>query len=136
MPAETYDHIHAGHDGAEEFVTSDQCQMCHSGNAWFGEKFLMILEPKSTNQVNVSPYGEWRWSPMGLAGRDPIFYAQLDSEMAYLSKHRADKEKEIVNLCFSCHGAMGQRQLALDTQGKELFTPAIPRLQRPERATY
>ena len=61
---------------------------CHSGNAWMGSKFVMILEPKSSNPVNVSPYGEWRWSPMGLAGRDPIFYAQLESELAYL-KDRA-----------------------------------------------
>ena len=34
--------------------------------------------------ANVSPYGEWRWSPMGLAGRDPIFFAQLESEFAFL----------------------------------------------------
>ena len=37
----------------------------------------MILQPTPTDKVNVSPYGEWRWSPMGLAGRDPIFFAQL-----------------------------------------------------------
>ena len=30
--------------------------------------------------VNISPYGTWRGSPMGLAGRDPIFFAQLASE--------------------------------------------------------
>ena len=30
--------------------------------------------------VNLSPYGTWRTSPMGLAGRDPIFFAQLASE--------------------------------------------------------
>ena len=79
----------AGPNGASAFVTSDQCMTCHSGNAWMGSKFVMILEPQSANPVNVSPYGEWRWSPMGLAGRDPIFYAQLDSELAYL-KDRQD----------------------------------------------
>src|SRR5205085_5709504 len=88
MPAETYDHVVAGPGGAEAFITSNQCMVCHSGNAWFGEKFSMILEPKTANPVNVSPYGEWRWSPMGLAGRDPIFYAQLDSELAYLKDRR------------------------------------------------
>jgi hypothetical protein len=31
--------------------------------------------------VHLSPYGEWQWTPMGLAGRDPIFYAQLESEI-------------------------------------------------------
>ncbi len=29
MPAETYDHVVAGPAGAEEFVTSDQCMICH-----------------------------------------------------------------------------------------------------------
>ena len=29
--------------------------------------------------------GEWRWSPMGLAGRDPVFYAQLECELAYIN---------------------------------------------------
>jgi len=127
IPAETYDHVFAGRDGAEDFVTSDQCQMCHSGNAWFGEKYLMILEPKSKNPVNVSPYGEWRWSPMGLAGRDPIFYAQLDSELAYL-KDRKDDQQTIVNTCFRCHGVMGKRQLDADNG----YDPASPDNKNPE----
>lgn len=113
FPAETYDHIVAGPKGAEEFVTSDQCMICHSGNAWFGSKFVMILEPTSKNPVNVSPYGEWRWSPMGLAGRDPIFYAQLDSELAYL-KDRPKDQQTLVNTCFRCHGVMGKRQQDID----------------------
>lgn len=127
MPAETYDHVVAGPAGAEEFVTSDQCMICHSGNAWFGQKYLMILEPKSKNPVNVSPYGEWRWSPMGLAGRDPIFYAQLDSELAYL-KDRKDDQQKVINTCFRCHGVMGKRQLDADHG----YDPTGPNPQRPE----
>jgi hypothetical protein len=145
IPAETYDHVFAGRDGAEEFVTSNQCQMCHSGNAWFGEKFLMILEPKTPvpiaaktskspildlrtpNPVNVSPYGEWRWSPMGLAGRDPIFYAQLDSELAYLKDRKADQQT-VINTCFRCHGVMGKRQLDADHN----YDPAAPDPKTPE----
>jgi cytochrome c553 len=127
MPAETYDHVHAGRDGAEEFVTSDQCMMCHSGNAWLGDKFLMILEPKSSNPVNVSPYGEWRWSPMGLAGRDPVFYAQLDSELAYL-KDRKDDQQTVINTCFRCHGVMGKRQLDIDNH----YDPTSPGPENPE----
>jgi hypothetical protein len=115
MPAETYDHIVAGSKGAEMFITSDNCQWCHSGNAWYGKKDYMIVRPTSGDPVNVSPYGEWRWSPMGLAGRDPIFYAQLDSEIAYLRREKTEKEVQmVVNLCFSCHGVMGKRQLDLD----------------------
>ncbi len=70
---------------------------------------------------NLSEFGEWRWSPMGLAGRDPIFHAQVESELALLDaefppdKARAAKTA-LLNLCLSCHGAMGQRQLALDAQ--------------------
>jgi mono/diheme cytochrome c family protein len=127
IPAETYDHVIAGHDGAKEFVTSDQCMICHSGNAWLGEKFLMILEPKTPNPVNVSPYGEWRWSPMGLAGRDPIFYAQLDSELAYLKDRKEDQQK-VINTCFRCHGVMGKRQLDADNN----YDPAVPSPQHPE----
>src|SRR5262249_40307481 len=115
MPAETYDQVWAGAKGAEEFITSDNCQWCHSGNAWYGQKNYMILQAASKNPVNVSPYGEWRWSPMGLAGRDPIFYAQLDSELAYLRKEKTEKEAQAtINLCLSCHGVMGKRQLNLD----------------------
>ena len=34
-----------------------------------------IIDP-----LNLSTYGEWRYSMMALAGRDPIFLAQLDTE--------------------------------------------------------
>ncbi|HEX9135523.1 MAG TPA: cytochrome P460 family protein, partial [Nitrospirota bacterium] len=127
MPAETYDHVVAGPAGAEEFITSDSCMSCHSGNAWFGEKYTMILEGTSNNPVNVSPYGEWRWSPMGLAGRDPIFYAQLDSELAYLKDRPADQQA-VINTCFRCHGVMGKRQLDADHG----YDPASPDNKVPE----
>ena len=100
---------------------------CHSGNAWMGRKFVMILEPESANPVNVSPYGEWRWSPMGLAGRDPIFYAQLDSELAYLKDRKADQQA-VINTCFRCHGVMGKRQLNIDHG----YDPVAPKPGTPE----
>jgi hypothetical protein len=127
IPPETYDHVVAGHAGAEEFITSDSCMSCHSGNAWFGSKYVMILEGDSKNPVNVSPYGEWRWSPMGLAGRDPIFYSQLDSELAYLKERPADQQA-VVNTCFRCHGVMGKRQLDADHG----YDPASPNNKNPE----
>ena len=127
MPAETYDHVVAGPNGAEEFITSDSCMSCHSGNAWYGSKYTMILEGGSQNPVNVSPYGEWRWSPMGLAGRDPIFFAQLDSELAYL-KDRPDDQQKVINTCFRCHGVMGKRQLDADHG----YDPASPDNKVPE----
>jgi hypothetical protein len=127
IPPETYDHVVAGPGGAGEFITSDACMSCHSGNAWFGKKYTMILEGGSENPINVSPYGEWRWSPMGLAGRDPIFYAQLDSELAYLNGRPADQQT-VVNLCFRCHGVMGKRQFNADHG----YDPVSPENKTPE----
>jgi hypothetical protein len=121
IPPETYDHVVARPNGGNDFVTSNQCMGCHSGNAWMGSKFLMIVEPHSSSPVNVSPYGEWRWSPMGLAGRDPIFYAQLESELAYLRDRPADRQT-VINTCFRCHGVMGKRQLDIDN-GYDLADP-------------
>jgi hypothetical protein len=125
FPGENYDHIVSPPGKPQHFVTSDQCFGCHSGNRY--GNVMLWTDNRAAGQplVNVSPYGEWRWSPMGLAGRDPIFHSQLESEIALLRKQRPEKEAEVVNLCFSCHGAMGQRQLALDSGGTKLFTPQI-----------
>ena len=125
FPGENYDHVVSPAMKPQHFITSDQCMGCHSGNRYGNVMLWKDTRLDSEPLVNVSPFGEWRWSPMGLAGRDPIFYAQLDSERAYLSKHRLDKVAEITNLCFSCHGAMGQRQQEINTDGKGQFTPDI-----------
>ena len=85
--------------------------------------------PQYEEGYNLSEYGEWRWSPMGLAGRDPIFHAQLESEMAYLLRDSqqkptplkgslAENQSAVRNTCLSCHGAMGQRQLHIDAGKK------------------
>jgi hypothetical protein len=47
---------------------------------------------------------------MGLAGRDPIFHAQLESEKAL----RPSQTGFLDNTCYRCHGVMGQRQVELD----------------------
>lgn len=119
LPGENYDHIVSPHGKPQLFVTSDQCMGCHAGNT-YGNVMLVTKDGKVT--ADLSPYGEWRWSPMGLAGRDPIFYTQLDSEIAFLNTLGDPKKTaQVVDLCFSCHGAMGQRQLKLETGGKQLF---------------
>jgi hypothetical protein len=96
-------------NGHTEFVTSDQCESCHSGDASpFGPNLLI-------DGVDVSPFAEWRWSMMGLAGRDPIFYAQLESEVAlHGGAAGALSASRIEGLCLHCHGVMGQRQHASD----------------------
>ena len=65
--------------------------------------------------INISPYGTWRGSPMGLAGRDPIFFAQLASET---QKFHPDKKNTafIEDTCLGCHGILGQRQHAINTK--------------------
>src|SRR5262249_62006203 len=86
------------------FVTSAQCLGCHSGLSNSGLGPSMVILPN----INVSPYGEWRWAPMGLAGRDPVFYSQLDSELAYL-RNQPPVGQQVVNTCTRCHGRMGKR---------------------------
>ncbi|MFL6521097.1 MAG: cytochrome P460 family protein [Chthoniobacterales bacterium] len=121
IPAETFDHVVAGPHGPQHFITSDSCMGCHSA-IYYGNAMVYTGAKDAEGNaplMNVSPYGEWRWSPMGLAGRDPIFYSQLDSELAYLKtfKDKAEGEKlahDVVNTCFRCHGVMGKRQFELD----------------------
>ncbi len=135
FPAASYDHYVSAAKGPNAFLTSDQCQVCHSASApgnygpnmylGFGAGvaanllassssiFVQSIGPQMLN-INVSPYGEWRWSPMGLAGRDPNFFAQLDSELAYIKtvpdpKVSATLNQQAINTCMLCHGAMGKR---------------------------
>ena len=139
FPGETYDHVFPQNIGnpdskpapspnPNQFLTSDQCMGCHSGGT-YGNVMLYTGTKQadgSTPVMNVSPYGEWRWSPMGLAGRDPIFYAQLDSEIAFVKSFFkndpakvAEKIKAIENTCFKCHGVMGKRRLDDDHGGPD-----------------
>jgi hypothetical protein len=139
FPGETYDHVfpqNLGTPGAQpapspnpnQFLTSDQCMGCHSAGTY--GNVMIYMGPKqqdgSTPVMNVSPFGEWRWSPMGLAGRDPVFYAQLDSEIAFVKSFFkddpakvAEKIKTINNTCFKCHGVMGKRRLDDDHGGPD-----------------
>ncbi len=92
MLSETYDNIPQPGAGPAQFISSSQCESCHGAlTGPFGPTMFLPASPASaaTSGANVSPYGEWRWSPMGLAGRDPVFFAQLESEFAYL-KTRPD----------------------------------------------
>lgn len=96
-------------DTNPQFVTSAQCLACHGGlsNSGFGPSMVILPD------MNVSPYGEWRWSPMGLAGRDPVFYSQVDSELAFL-KNQPQNQQKVIDTCMGCHGVMGKRAFAHD----------------------
>ncbi len=134
FPGQAHDTVVATHGELAPFMSSDQCMMCHAGlSAPPGPEMFLVTgptDPKTyiTPGFNVSPYGEWRRSPMGLAGRDPIFFSQLETELAILAKEFADDPEErdalssnLVDTCLSCHGVMGQRQHKLDAGPDALF---------------
>src|SRR4029077_21135518 len=118
MPPEVYDHVISGPGGPPLFLTSDQCVGCHAAGST-GLHYEMTLQqpgqPAYTNLLNLSQYGEWRCSPMGLAGRDPVFFSQLETEQ---TAHPA-LAKIAPDLCLHCHGVMGQRQFCLDQFKKD-----------------
>ncbi len=121
LPFSSYDHVPQGPqpDGHKQFVTASNCSACHGATQFFSTlpNMIMPVGPKAEKLANLSPFSEWRNSMMGLSGRDPVFYAQLEAEREL----HPELAKEIDNTCLSCHGVMGQRQFAHDKGGDELF---------------
>jgi len=125
FPSWWADHVVPQADSQKPYITASNCLGCHGGlgGSPSGVEMFVQTGPDYGEGYNISPFGEWRWSPMGLAGRDPIFHAQLESEMAYLERDAerypkqvvgslAANQQQLTNACLSCHGAMGQRSLA------------------------
>lgn len=127
FPQQWLDHVVQKSGKPQAYITSDNCLGCHGGLAeGTFQQAMFISTGTGSSGYDVSEYGEWRWSPMGLAGRDPIFHAQLESEMAILIKDGKnpksgligsveENQTAVTNTCLSCHGAMGQRQLKIDS---------------------
>jgi mono/diheme cytochrome c family protein len=123
MPSETYDNVWAKGGPltvASQFLTSDQCIGCHTAGGT-GLQYDMTEPGPDDRLINNSPYGTWKGSPMGLAGRDPFFFAQLASET---ETFHPTASKQIEDTCFGCHGILGQRQAAIDRRlsGKDCGT--------------
>ncbi len=119
MPSETYDNVWMPSGGptfSSQFVTSDQCIGCHDAGGTGVQLDMTEPDPDGDELLNQSPYATWRTSPMGLAGRDPIFYAQLASETETF--HSAASER-IQDVCLGCHGIQGQRQFAIDGHARD-----------------
>ncbi len=120
MPSASFDTVwvkpNDGHKAAgvaSQYVTSDQCVGCHDVGQTGLLYDMSTIDPVNKHFIDQAPYGTWRTSPMGLAGRDPIFFAQLASETQTF--HNAPGTPAIVeNVCLGCHGIQGQRQYTLD----------------------
>jgi hypothetical protein len=114
LPPATYDNVWARPKGhpLNDFVTSNQCLGCHDAGST-GLQFDMTERQSDGHLVNLSPFGTWRSSPMGMAGRDPIFFAQLASET---DRFHPESSPLVQDTCLGCHGILGQR--AFETTSK------------------
>lgn len=130
LPPVTCDTVPAGRGRSPEFVSSDQCMSCHAGLAAPFGPSLFVPFGKSADYGDpgwdVSPHGEWRWTPMGLAGRDPFFFAQIETEGRLIEREfrfdptaARELRASLEDTCLRCHGVMGRRQLEADHPGQK-----------------
>lgn len=150
-----YDHSYLK-AGKAEFATSSQCQGCHDATAllatdageqkgWAPPQMLFDYNPEGSSnpsttphdKFNASQYGEWAVSIMGLAGRDPVFHSQAETERVL---HPGVDPTVIDNVCYRCHGSMGQRQFHIDEGGDPTQVPSSqqsdPRYEREKDFTH
>ena len=129
LPSATYDNVWVAGQSADAgaaassaqdpfsgLVTSDQCLGCHDAGSTGLQFDMTEPAPDGKLLLNHSPYGSWRTSPMGMAGRDPIFYAQLASE---LDKFHPQSKELVQDTCFGCHGVLGQRRYGAEGTGAD-----------------
>lgn len=128
MPSQTYDSVLiTGHGKLDHFMSSTQCVGCHQANGTGLQLDMLDFIPGPLGDhgdgkpVNIAPYSQWSTSPMGLAGRDPIFYSQLESEqilhadLTHAQPEQKTAVREVIqDTCLQCHGNMGERQRAID----------------------
>jgi hypothetical protein len=126
LPSHTYDHAIStlGVPGADpsssQFVTADQCEGCHEGGGASQLATPNMIARVGSTQIDLAPWAEWSVSPMGLAGRDPVFHSQLELErnIAREEPGLASIRDCIDNTCLHCHGGPGARQFNIDTAGQ------------------
>ncbi len=135
LPPVTHDWVVSSRDRSQGFVTSNQCMSCHAGLvAPFGPSMFIPAGAGVEYGAagwDISPYGEWAWTPMALAGRDPVFYAQVESEMHSARElFRSDPAvaaevgEALADTCLRCHASMGKRQFDADHPGSpKKFSP-------------
>lgn len=107
----------------DHFSSSLVCQSCHdsdwtaTGNALPNMTFWAqgVKDPSHPTRAdlaaNWSLFGDWSGSIKALAGRDPVFLAQVETTREINNTIRGD---HIDNLCFRCHSPLAQRQVNKD----------------------
>lgn len=143
MPSETFDNVwvQAGTvTAASQFVTSSQCLGCHDAGGTGLQFDMTVPNPHGGNLLNLSPYATWKTSPMGLGGRDPVFYAQLASET---ETFHPEASPLVQDTCLGCHGIAGQRQYKIDdpkdcksSHFLRAYTRAVPYPEDDPMAPY
>jgi hypothetical protein len=126
------DHVTSKPPTPEHFLTSDACSGCHNARVSNITGPNMVFTDTTGQVRNLSPYGEWSASLMGLAGRDPVFHAQLASEKAL----RPAQTEYLDNTCYRCHGVMGLRQLQTDSPGTSFQHSMIYATGSDQNAQY
>jgi flavin-dependent dehydrogenase len=123
LPPRYLDIAHNGLNvSSGNYNTSLVCQSCHDANwkasgtqlgfmtywAQASETAQAAAPPPGNNPIaaNWSLYGDWSASIKALAGRDPVFLAQVESTRN-LSPNQPE---QVDNLCLRCHSPLGQRQ--------------------------
>ncbi len=111
----------------DDFSTGEFCKACHD-SVLFVEggglpEMAYFSSPDMTEQhqvwlANWSQYGDWNANIMRLATRDPIWQAQIETET---NSHPFADPAVIQDVCFSCHGEMGERQLKVDHGPDQVF---------------
>lgn len=116
----------------EDFSTGEFCKACHDSvlyveggglpeMSYFSQKYPDEKYSKKQHKVwlaNWSQYGDWSANIMRLATRDPIWQAQIETET---NRHPHADPAVIQDVCFSCHGEMGERQLKVDHGKQQTF---------------
>lgn len=100
--------------GLGNFSSGQFCQACHDSALYVeggGLAEMTYSDEHETWLANWSQYGDWSASIMRLATRDPIWQAQVEAET---NVHQYADPNVVQDVCFSCHGEMGERQLKED----------------------